>query len=47
MTDQNSKQGATPKSRAFEIVRKIVLIVVLGLAAFTIFMAAARKFGWL
>lgn len=47
MTDQAIKQTAAPNSKAFEIVKKIVVIAVFGLVAFTVFMAAARKFGWL
>jgi hypothetical protein len=47
MTEQTTNQVKAPESKTFKIVRKIVLFVVLGIVGFTIFMATARKFGWL
>lgn len=46
MTEQTKNMAEAPKSKTGEIVRKVFLFAVLGLLAFTIIMAAGRKFGW-
>lgn len=46
MVESTTNMAETPKSKTFEIVRKIVIFTVLGIVAFICFMVAARKFGW-
>lgn len=47
MTEQTTNTAEAPKSGTGRIVGNIIKYAVLLLLAFTIFMAAARKFGWL
>jgi hypothetical protein len=47
MTEQTTNQTETPKNGTGRIVGSIIKYAVLVLLGFTIFMAAARKFGWL
>ena len=47
MTEQTTNQTEAPKSGTGHIVGQIVKYAVLVLLGFTLFMAAARKFGWL
>lgn len=46
MTGLTTNQVKAPESKTFKIVKTIVLFAVLGIVAFTVFMAVARKFGW-
>ncbi len=46
MTEPTANAAEAPKSGTGRIVGNIVKYAVLVLLAFTIFMAAARKFGW-
>jgi hypothetical protein len=46
MTEQTTNAVEAPKSATGRIVGNIVKYAVLLLLGFTIFMAAARKFGW-
>ena len=46
MEESTTNMAETPKSKTYEIVRKIVIFTVLGIVAFICFMVAARKYGW-
>jgi hypothetical protein len=47
MTEQLTSKAQAPKSGTSRIVGNIIKYAVLVLLAITLFMAAARKFGWL
>lgn len=46
MADQTLNQSAAPKNRTVKIAGQVIKYTILALLAFTMFMAAARKFGW-